>query len=76
MDKLIWIQMDDWNAIYFNNLLGNEGHRIDEEIWWGLAQKCIDMNFEDIKKYWISDEDFFDFPNDFNEIDKSLLEEL
>lgn len=61
-DKITILSTDDWQAIYFEGKLYQQGHSID------LQSLLIDLGYK-VESKWIADEDMNDssFPKDLKD---------
>lgn len=70
------VKTEDWQAIYINDALVDEGHFVNIAEICDEIQSFIDKNgsIDSIKgEYYCLDDCEYGFPNDFNEIPKDGL---
>ena len=61
MNKAILIQADDWEGLFINGRLVEEGHTLHEGNsrvkYFSQLSKDYDFNLDEMKELWITDED-------------------
>ena len=73
----VLVKSDDWEGLYVNRKLWEEGHHIDLDI---IKKACKKFNFDigDLEEYWVSDKyyenvlsEIGNYPDSFDDVELS-----
>ena len=75
-NEVVHIQSSDYEWLYLNGEFFADGHRISQEAWFILGQRCVNTSFKSIQRYTVNKEyieENGDLPFEFDEIPKVVL---